>query len=719
MKKTMLFLVTLFFCISMAAVMPGYAEEVEVYRGEEEETEIYIDGSENVYSMYGKLEYTKDFICLEETEQSNHLNYQATKTENENLRILLSGKGSGGYGLWLRLRVEGKRIGTGTINLAGLQMTDDAGEWLKDVDLPDITVKVLPNPLYVYLSGTEGNNGWFVSPVTVSISDKDAAALWYDFGGGKTAYNGPFEVGNGVSTITVSSDDGYGYKKEQIRSIYVDTIRPALIVSLQELSWQQETIEVTTRAVDGISGVAQSAWAFSSEKENHSGWNTLAGEELLSMEQDGIWYLHLMATDVAGNEEISVYGPYQKDSVKPVINFKNLYQDQLVAEGITPEIDITDSCSGIKAVSYRLDGQVWSLTEITGKGKHTLTVTAEDFAGNIQTETVDFAIYENIKIIAESQDSHYTGTASFSALVTYHGEPLADAEVEFLLNGESLGTGISDKNGRVWMAHPIYLAPQEAVLTVKVPQDDTRYLLAAEASTRFTVHPEHAWMLYGGDYHVWNEDPLCIYLEMGELPDCQRGDITRAEVMVELYKIENDGQKTYVEDIVLQPDERGVVTHEFYPATGLYEIKVSCTENSCYSAPEIVLHPAVFDIDAEINWQGGSLLLDLPQIGVYMKLAFAFLPPSIDAHVEVRIPGTGIELTQNTITGYDITTEGLILYGKAVNPADGCVYSYEVLTGYTMGVLLEELETSVWRGEDKTKNPVYRFEWSAEELLED
>ena len=91
----------------------------------------------------------------------------------------------------------------------------------------------------------------------------------------------------------------------------------------------------------------------------------------------------------------------------------------------------------------------------------------------------------------------------------------------------------------------------------------------------------------------------------------------------------------------------------------------------------------------------------------------------MDAQIEVRIPGTGITLTKNTITDYDITTDGLVLYGKAINPVDGYTYSYEVHTGYALGFLLDELETSIWKGEDKTQEPAYHFEWSAKEMWEE
>lgn len=721
MKKQMTFLLAVLLCLGMTDANSVRAEEIKVLRGEETETEVYLEGSEEVYSMLGELEYTEAFLRLKEAEEENSRDYQALETDDEGgpARLLLSNRSESGYGLWLRLKVEGVRIGTGTISTGNMQLTDESGTWLEQAKLPEITVKVLPNPLVVSLSGIMGNNGWYTEYVSVSVSDKDAAELWYDLGGGRIVYTEPFEIADGSTVLTVTSDDGYGYKKEEVRWLNVDTVAPSLEVSLQELAWQQETIQVTAKASDETSGIDWTTWAFSESSDSCGSRNTFTEEEVLATDMDGSWYLHLKAVDMAGNETEAVYGPYRKDSVKPEISFANLQSGQLVEEGITPEIKVTDSCSGIKEISYLLDGQAWNPAAITGKGIHTLAVTAEDLAGNTHTETVEFSIYDRIQVTAEAEETHYTGMGRFAAQVTYRGEPLPDAEAEFFLNGESLGVRHTDNEGRVWLQLPMELAPQEAQLTIKVFQDDTRFLLGGEATDTFLVKPEQAWLLYGGGYSVWNGTPLHIYLETGEVPDHRMGDITRAELLVTLYKVEKDGSRTFVEEVYLTPDKRGIVTHKFTPATGLYELKVSFTENSCYTGQEIVLHPAVFDIDAELDWTGGSLLLDLPHLGLYMKLAFNFLPPSLEAEVEARIPGTGITLTENKITGYNLSTDGLTLYGKAVDPVDGTVYSYEVRSGYTLGIFLDELETSLWKGEDKTQEPIYHFEWSAEESTEE
>ena len=715
MKKQKLFFLIVLLGLCLSKGYSVRAEEIEVQRGEEAETEIFLEGSSEVYSAYGELKSTGEYALLKSPKEKNDRIYQAEKLWEDGTRtgILLSRRSDNGYGLWLRLNVEGIRIGTETICWENMKLTDENGGWLTGVRLPEITVRVLPNPLEIYLSGNQGNNGWYTGPVTVTVSDKDAETIWYDLGEGKKEYTKPFQVQHGETELVVSSDDGYGYKKEEICYISIDAVAPSIKVSTEELDWQQENMVIEVICQDGTSGIDRALWAISDSREYTGSWQTLSEKATITVEQDGVWYLHMSARDEAGNETEKVYGPYRKDAEKPEIDFVNLSDGQLAEDGILPQITVEDSGSGIKQTTYLLDGESWNKEQITGKGKHTLTVTAEDFAGNICTETVKFSIYDSIKVTAEAGNCHYTGTASCSALVLYHGEPLAGAMAEFYINGESVGTKETNEEGMVWMHVPMELSPQEATLTVVVPQDDENFLLGAEDSDSFTIKAEKAWLLYGGDYHVWYGDPLRVHLEMGELPDFRMGDITRAEVLVELYKIENDGSKTLVEEEYLSPDEKGVARCEFNPETGLYELRVSFTENSCYTGETLVLHPAVFDIDAELDWEGGSLLLDLPQLGIYASIGFTFLPPSLEAEVEVRIPGTGITLTENELTGYDLGMNGLVLYGRAVNPADGTSYSYEVRTGYTMGFLLDELETFIWKGEDKTKEPVYHFEWSA------
>ena len=609
MKKHILFFLIVFLCIGIVVTEPVYAEEIDLLRGEEEEVEIYLEGSENVYSIFGEMEYTGDFLNLKETEQENQKNYQAVALQEElsTARILLSDRGNNGDGLWIRLRVEATRIGVGTIHLAAMQMTEKGGAWLQEAEIPAITVNVLPNPLCVELEGTYGDDDWYISPVVVSVTDKDAAEIWYDFGEEKYTYVEPFVIQDGKAILTVSSDDGYGYKKEEMRQINVDTVAPMMTASIQELSWQAEDINITVESTDGTSGIKSALWAFSEEAEYIGEWNKFDGEQILTMEQDGIWYLHLKASDNAGNETVIVYGPYHKDSVKPEIVFENLSEGQLVVESVIPEITVKDDRSGIEEVTYSLDGETWNLGGIMGKGKHVLTVTAKDMAGNTHAETVEFCIYDCVEVIASAGDVRYTETASFSALALHHGEPLPEAEVEFFLNGECIGTRRTNKEGMAWLHLPMELSPQVAELTASISQDDERFLLAAENKVPFTVLQENAWINYRGEVFVRKGEKLQALLSVQEVWnfwDMKKGDITKAEICAELYQIEEDCSKTLVTTKLLNPDKWGLINHEFEVETGWYELKLYFTENSWYDGPERVVYMVVYEGRVKPDWNG-------------------------------------------------------------------------------------------------------------------
>ena len=157
----------------------------------------------------------------------------------------------------------------------------------------------------------------------------------------------------------------------------------------------------------------------------------------------------------------------------------------------------------------------------------------------------------------------------------------------------------------------------------------------------------------------------------------------------------------------------------FYGETGLYEMVAEFSEESCYTAPKIILHPAVYEIDAELNADGGSLFIDLPQAGFRMTATLSFVTGKLDAEVEVKLPGTGITLTAHRLTGYHLDTDGLVLYGQAVNPKDGSTLSYEIKAVFEYGILLSEAEASLWKGADRDGTPLHTYHWKLDETGED
>ena len=695
---------------------------VEVVRGEEEEVTIPLYGTEGVYSLYGVLTGDEDYVILCSPKEKPEEGYQAFASEGDATgKLLLSKLGmEQGDVMRLKLKVSGKRIGTTKLWLDTPQYVSYGGYWTEESGLPEVTIRVLPNPVRIFVHGVEGDNGWYVKVPEVLIEDKDAAIISYALDGGTMKkYTETFTVPDGAWTLKVRTNDGYGYIKEVTERIFVDGIAPAFSASRTQADWQNTPVEVSFLATDSISGVSMARWSVSESKEIPGEWNFLTMEQGYVIEEDGVYYLHLWARDVAGNEGEKVFGPYRKDSVAPELRIVNIQDNEGFTDGVLPEVEATDT-SGIKELNYTLDGAEWEPAEIHGRGKHTLTVTAEDMAGNVAEETVTFFIYDTLSVTCTAADTHYTGPGIFGAKVSYEGKPLAGRDVEFYVNEACVGTAKTGEDGVARLFCPVEAAPGTAHLTVRVAQDDARYFAETKVSSDFHVVPEAAVTMYTGDLFTKKGDALSMRLKVTELPDEWMGDITNAVYQMSLFFIEEDGSRTLVETWTLSPREDGVLAWEGTYETGLYELVIEDAEESFYKSSTVVVCPAVYDISAEWEDSTGTLLIDLPHLGVRILSKLEFSPkPALSAEVKLRIPGTGIVLTENEIESWDLSTEGLELNGRAVNPKDGEVCRYQIKAKFSFGLLVTGLEAYVWEGEapegdtetGEEEEPVYQFRW--------
>lgn len=728
-----------FLIVLIGLVILGYRQAsadtedgvVEVLRGEEVEAELELEGTEAIYALYGNLTGDAAFISFGRPAKKVVAGYQALVPDEkgETGSLLLSRLGlPKKENLRFRIRIQGKRIGEATLWLSGPQYVSADGKWLENVTFPEIKVNVLPNPLEVYVSGAEGNAGWYIGEPEVRIVDKDAAEMFYAFGEAEEVrYTAPFLVPDGAWEIHVRTDDGYGYRKDESITVPVDTKKPVITASKRSTEWQDRDILVTLRATDSTSGVYNAVRALSESKDTPGDYQQFTDSTECRIEEDGIWYLHVFAEDVAGNTTQWVYGPYQKDTVAPEIVIENMSAGDVFTEGILPEITFTDF-SGIAKTEYYLDGRAWSLTKITGRGKHTLTVAATDMAGNRAEKSVEFFIYDPVNIAVLAEDSRYTGTAVFTATVTYDKKPLADRTVMFYVNGEAVGEAVTNRYGTAWLLYPVEIAPQEAVVTAVVATEEENYFAETQGETKFFVAGEYGVVAYTGELAARNGEMLHLQLEAAELPGLKDGDITKAVFDVSMAFVEEDGSRTMVETRKLSPDENGRIFWEGMYETGLYELKISFAEESWYQGNELLLYPGIYDVQAIWEDGAGQLQLDLPHVGLKVLARLAFLPvPELSAEVNVRIPGTGVMLTANEVEGWNLTEEGLKLTGKAYNSVTGEVYRYELRVEFSYGIFVTKLEAFVWEGEEPEEGsgeeadpnqPIYEFKWELAELTE-
>ncbi len=98
----------------------------------------------------------------------------------------------------------------------------------------------------------------------------------------------------------------------------LDKTAPIIKVDLENRKWEKENIDIIPEYSDiEGSGVSTVQFAWSKEKTTPSEWTDyLSGK--IKQTENGSWYLYFKARDNAGNEKISVDGPYQIDKNIPI-----------------------------------------------------------------------------------------------------------------------------------------------------------------------------------------------------------------------------------------------------------------------------------------------------------------------------------------------------------------------------------------------------------------
>ena len=160
-------------------------------------------------------------------------------------------------------------------------------------------------------SGTPGDNGWYVSNVTVEASASDASPgsglasidVRMD-GGGWTSYSGPFTIGEGSHDVELRAVDGAGNSETQSLGVDVDTQSPIadLDASPSFCAGCGETLDITVVVQDGGSGIA--AWSLTASGRTVASGGGSIGQTI-TWDGDGLGggthTLELEARDEAGN----------------------------------------------------------------------------------------------------------------------------------------------------------------------------------------------------------------------------------------------------------------------------------------------------------------------------------------------------------------------------------------------------------------------------------
>ena len=164
------------------------------------------------------------------------------------------------------------------------------------------------------LSGTPGEAGWYVSPVTFTASAFDPApgsgieTFTYTWNASpETPYTAPLTLNDGVHMLTLRARDAAGHITELSQSAQVDTLAPQAGLTLSTASFCPEcgqALEVLIQASDSGSGLE--GWqVFLDGAPWQSGSQTEQAFTLNAALAGGSHTLRLEARDAAGNLQAS------------------------------------------------------------------------------------------------------------------------------------------------------------------------------------------------------------------------------------------------------------------------------------------------------------------------------------------------------------------------------------------------------------------------------
>jgi len=249
---------------------------------------------------------------------------------------------------------------------------------------PDAT----PPVTTISLSGTLGNQGWYKSDVTISLSATDDVSgvnkIEYGFDGTAwTTYVTSFSL-NTDGTISVyykSTDNAGNVEEVKTQVVKIDKVSPITTSNLSGVignnGWYTSTVTVTLSASDGVSGVATTEYSF-----DNTIWMVYAAPFIVSNQGTNLVYYN--STDVAGNAETVKTQTVKVDSASPLtaIALSGVPGD------VTVTLSATDSVSEVYKTEYSLDNATWivyttSFT-VTDPAITAVYYRSTDMAGNVE-----------------------------------------------------------------------------------------------------------------------------------------------------------------------------------------------------------------------------------------------------------------------------------------------------------------------------------------------
>jgi len=309
----------------------------------------------------------------------------------------------------------------------------------------------IPPVTEIILDGTMGNNGWYVSVVTVTLVATDEGSgvestyyrvydLYWKL------YAEPFEVSKeGYRTVEAYSFDWAGNREyPKVAEFKIDTKPPVTTHKFDGVigkeGWFAGDVTVILNATDAISGVNYTKYKLDSGE-----WTNYTAP--FDVTENGEYSLCYYSVDLAGNTEPTndVDFKIKHDTMPPVTmhEFDGIIGDNgWFISNVVVTLTAVDDSAGVDYTMYKVDDGEWiryvDFFVIIEDGEHTLYYYSVDKVENKEDDKgpFDFKIDQTMPTIvldAEGSGSTWLLTATVS------DETSGIAKVDFYVNGKLLG----------------------------------------------------------------------------------------------------------------------------------------------------------------------------------------------------------------------------------------------------------------------------------------
>ena len=256
------------------------------------------------------------------------------------------------------------------------------------------------------LSGTMGDNDWYVGDVTVTLSATDATSdvnytMYKVDDGSWQLYTGPFIVsGDGQHTVYFYSVDYAGNNASGSVSFKIDTVAPDTIATssgtIGDNSWYISDVTVTLSASDATSGVIYTMY-----KIDDGSWQTYNFSFVVS--GDGAHTVYFYSVDYAGRIEATGNITFKIDKTAPteilVLTIEGIINGYVEGTNCTVSWNtISDSPSGIAGYEVQVSAytdfhvyessswaliSTWTFESLSDDELYYYRVRAKDNASNV------------------------------------------------------------------------------------------------------------------------------------------------------------------------------------------------------------------------------------------------------------------------------------------------------------------------------------------------